>query len=618
MVLVQHNFQKISIDNNKSFISHRRQSPGRSKNRRKSDYFRDTNDPNVDFCQKNIDVSNFLNMHSKTNHQEFCLAYVFTYRDFVGGTLGLAWVASASGASGGICETYKSYRENVNGEHKTAKRSLNTGIITFVNYNSRVPPKVSQLTLAHEIGHNFGSPHDYPEKCRPGGKDGNYIMFASATSGDRYNNNKFSNCSKQNVSAVLDAITDGQKVPDCFRENEGAFCGNKIVEPGEECDCGYDETECEEQCCYPRKSKGLSDQENKERRCKRKENTECSPSEGPCCNNNCKFVSLSSQQMCKIDDDCTDVARCDGSSAKCPEPGHKKDNVTECNDGTQVCQGGDCKASICLKYGLEQCFLTSETVTDIRQLCELACKHPEKNNTCMSTKELVEKGLMKGLNQPDGLSLRPGSPCDDYQGYCDVFLKCRKVDAEGPLVRLKNLLLNQETLLTIAQWVTEFWYAVLLMGIAFVIFMACFIRCFAIHTPSSNPRLPKNLHFTETLRRPVRAMHQKNYHRPSDRQSGGNNHGHHRGDHGAPPPYPGRGGNATAVHPPGAPGRGYGEGRGHYNRSRESYGPEGVGGSSQGAYHGGARGSSNPHRQDRNNERRSGHRSSRIEMQPMR
>ena len=367
-------------------------------------------------------------MHSKTNHQEFCLAYVFTYRDFVGGTLGLAWVASASGASGGICETYKSYRENVNGEHKTAKRSLNTGIITFVNYNSRVPPKVSQLTLAHEIGHNFGSPHDYPEKCRPGGKDGNYIIFASATSGDRYNNNKFSNCSKQNVSAVLDAITDGHKLPDCFRENEGAFCGNKIVEPGEECDCGYDETECEEQCCYPRKTKGLSDQENKERRCKRRENTECSPSEGPCCNSNCKYVPLSSQQMCKIDDDCTDVALCDGTSAKCPEPGHKKDNVTECNDGTQVCQGGDCKASICLKYGLEQCFLTSDTVTDIRQLCELACKHPEKNNTCMSTKELVKKGLMKGLNKEDGLSLRPGSPCDDYQG---MKINLRHFGSEG-------------------------------------------------------------------------------------------------------------------------------------------------------------------------------------------
>ena len=414
----QFSVQRIKIHNDShcSETHDRRNEFTRRKSTGRSEHFRDTNDPNVDFCQKNIDVSNFLNMHSKTNHQEFCLAYVFTYRDFVGGTLGLAWVASASGASGGICETYKSYRENVNGEHKTAKRSLNTGIITFVNYNSRVPPKVSQLTLAHEIGHNFGSPHDYPEKCRPGGKEGNYIMFASATSGDRYNNNKFSNCSKQNVSAVLDAIADGQKVPDCFRENEGAFCGNKIVEPGEECDCGYDETECEEKCCYPRKTKGLSDQQNKEKRCKRTENTECSPSEGPCCNSNCRYVALSDQQMCKVDDDCTDVARCNGGSAKCPEPGHKKDNVTECNDGTQVCQEGECKASICLKYGLEQCFLTSDTIADIRELCELACKHPQKNNTCMSTKDLVSTGLMKGLGNRDGLSLRPGSPCDDYQG----------------------------------------------------------------------------------------------------------------------------------------------------------------------------------------------------------
>ena len=32
------------------------------------------------FCLPNIDVSNFLNLHSQGNHEAFCLAYVFTYR----------------------------------------------------------------------------------------------------------------------------------------------------------------------------------------------------------------------------------------------------------------------------------------------------------------------------------------------------------------------------------------------------------------------------------------------------------------------------------------------------------------------------------------------------------
>lgn len=40
------------------------------------------------------------------------------------------------------------------------------------------------------------------------------------------------------------------------------------------------------------------------------------------------------------------------------------------------------------------------------------------------------------------------------QGYCDVFQKCRAVDAEGPLARLKNLLFNQDTLNSVAEWIT--------------------------------------------------------------------------------------------------------------------------------------------------------------------
>ncbi|XP_072159998.1 disintegrin and metalloproteinase domain-containing protein 10 [Bemisia tabaci] len=479
------------------------------------------------FCMENIDVSNFLNLHSLGNHEDFCLAYVFTYRDFNGGTLGLAWVASATGASGGICEKYKTYTETVGGLYQSTKRSLNTGIITFVNYNSRVPPKVSQLTLAHEIGHNFGSPHDYPLDCRPGGLYGNYIMFASATSGDRPNNSKFSSCSIGNISSVLDAIEDKKK-RNCFKASEGAFCGNKIVEAGEECDCGYDYNECNDRCCYPRILNEHDRENTTAKGCGRRINTECSPSQGPCCySNTCKFIPISHSVQCKSESDCSWSSTCSGRSPECPPPPPKA-NKTRCNEGTQLCINGECTGSICLEWGLHECFLTSHIIPNIdkRKLCELACMNGTNPDTCRSTSEFA---AAVGL-PPGGISLRPGSPCDNFQGYCDVFYKCRAVDAEGPLARLKNMLLNRETLNIVRSWVTENWWACLLMSIAFVIVMGIFIKCCAVHTPSSNPKKPPARRFSETLRRPIstlRRMHRPHFHHAH--RHGGSSGGHRSG-----------------------------------------------------------------------------------------
>ncbi|XP_051173627.1 disintegrin and metalloproteinase domain-containing protein 10 isoform X2 [Leptopilina boulardi] len=492
------------------------------------------------FCMENIDVSNFLNLHSLGNHEDFCLAYVFTYRDFTGGTLGLAWVASASGASGGICERYKTYTETVGGSYQSTKRSLNTGIITFVNYNSRVPPKVSQLTLAHEIGHNFGSPHDFPPECRPGGLHGNYIMFASATSGDRPNNSKFSKCSIGNISNVLDAIDDKKK-KNCFSASAGAFCGNKIVEAGEECDCGYDDGECKEKCCYPRVLSDLDKLNSDAKSCKRREKTQCSPSQGPCCSSEtCQFVPLSHRVQCKVESDCSYNSTCNGRSPECPVP-LPKANKTRCNEGTQLCINGECTGSICLEWNMTECFLTSNIIPNIdkRKLCELACQNGTDTSTCRSTSEFAN---VVGL--PDGgISLRPGSPCDNFQGYCDVFLKCRAVDAEGPLAKLKNLLFNKDTLSTVAQWVTEYWWAVVLMGIAFIIFMGFFIKCCAVHTPSNNPKKPPARRISDTLRRPMNTLRRMRH-----------PHGGGAGPRSVPPR---QGGQGTR-----GPSHGYGERRG--------------------------------------------------------
>lgn len=47
----------------------------------------------------------------------------------------------------------------------------------------------------------------------------------------------------------------------------------------------------------------------------------------------------------------------------------------------------------------------------------------------------------------------PGAPCNNFQGYCDVFQKCRDVDANGPLSRLKKLLFNEQTFNEIRDWI---------------------------------------------------------------------------------------------------------------------------------------------------------------------
>ena len=54
--------------------------------------------------------------------------------------------------------------------------------------------------------------------------------------------------------------------------------------------------------------------------------------------------------------------------------------------------------------------------------CELCCKLPGEGQECKSSFELN----VPPYDVPDMFS-KPGTPCKNYKGYCDVFQKCREV-----------------------------------------------------------------------------------------------------------------------------------------------------------------------------------------------
>ena len=87
-------------------------------------------------------------------------------------------------------------------------------------------------------------------------------------------------------------------------EPEIAICGNGVVEDGEECDCGWEE-DCLEDCCWPQRTKYSSNQLP----CTLRPTKQCSPSEGPCCNQDCSY---NIGMQCRDDNGCRDQSYCNG------------------------------------------------------------------------------------------------------------------------------------------------------------------------------------------------------------------------------------------------------------------------------------------------------------------
>ncbi|XP_051928792.1 disintegrin and metalloproteinase domain-containing protein 10 [Hippocampus zosterae] len=389
-----------------------------------------------------IGPEKLLSLYSDKNWGNFCLSYLLTNRDY-SGVLGLAWEGKA-GNWGGICSQYTTLR---NGRPST----LNTGLVTIQNYGQFLPPRHVQLTLAHELGHSLGSPHDEGTNCgdlgSSGGK-GRYLMFPQATDDVRENNDKLSPCSIKHISELLRLKKD-----DCFVVSDQPICGNQIVEEGEECDVGHNDTDL---CCYSAKERvGVQ--------CRLKPGKICSPSQGICCSQECSFKSEA--QACDEETDCQMASICSGLSPVCPDP-RPKENLSLCSQGTRVCLNGVCAESVCVKHLLEQCDCPGDSK---KQKCHLCCQQPGEPETCASTTSSV---LVRHF-QRKALPLVGGAPCMANQGYCDKFQVCRLLDADGPIARLKNSFLNLDEFEDMGEWMKAHWWAILLAILILSAIMGC-------------------------------------------------------------------------------------------------------------------------------------------------
>ncbi|XP_060562155.1 disintegrin and metalloproteinase domain-containing protein 17-like [Ruditapes philippinarum] len=312
-----------------------------------------------------------------TEYSSFCLAHLFTAQQMSSSVLGLAYIASSkTGTAGGICSPTRTYN-GVPSIFNIGWTSSRNGAGSTVSFTQQ------SLVTAH--GHNWGSEHDPSGSCSPSSifDDGKYLMYAYAVTGEDTNNDEFSSCSRNSMSAVL-----RNKASGCFEAaSEVTLCGNSRIDPGEECDEGLIGKLGGGDCCTDA--------------CQFIPGAQCSPANSACCEQ-CQLASSTFVCQSDIDGLCQGASTCNGISFDCPTPPNKP-------DGTECIEGGFCQTGVCIPF-CEYMLSTNSCVCDtVETSCKRCC-------------------IINGQCQVEGSYLLPdGRSC--VQGYCESGV-CNKVTTD--------------------------------------------------------------------------------------------------------------------------------------------------------------------------------------------
>ncbi|KAH7040148.1 fungal ADAM-like protein [Microdochium trichocladiopsis] len=318
------------------------------------------------------------------------------------GAVGLAWL-------GQLCR-----------QGSQAQGGNNAGNETIAGANVVVRTDQEWEVFAHETGHTFGAVHDCTsttcadgtstmQQCCPlssSGCDarGQFIMNPSTSS----TITRFSPCTIGNIcTGLLRKSVDGS----CMTDNRNvpiiteAQCGNGIVEPGEDCDCGGSASCAQNNCCDATT-------------CKYRGNAVCDPTNEDCCTNQCQFAASGS--VCRASTgSCDPQETCPGTSANCPEDSKAPDgDACGASGAGLTCASGQCTSRDLQCRTMVGAMLTNnDTYACNSQGCRVSCQSPELGqNTFGQTCVVMQQYFLDGTPCDGGGKCNRGQ-CQGSDGF---------------------------------------------------------------------------------------------------------------------------------------------------------------------------------------------------------